>query len=415
MSGWAAAALEDLGAALSGTSAPLEFLPADDGAPRWVQRPDAASTGAAVVVRTSGSTGTPKETLLSAENLRSSAEATAAHLGGHGQWLLSLQPSYVAGLAVLSRSLLAGTEPAVLLERTTDPQAFTAAAEQLTHRRRYVSLVPTQLHRLLDHIPADGQACADGRLLEVLRRFDAILLGGGATSGELCGRAQELGLNVIRTYGMSETAGGCIYDGIPLPGVTVETATVETTAVETTAVETQGGGSTGSGTDDDAAAGPVLLSGPMVALGYLDPKLTAARFGADAQGQRQYRTDDLGRLSREGRLSVLGRADDVINTGGVKVSAERIRQVLEASPQISEAFVAGVEHSDWGQQVVAAVVASGDPDAEALRERVRGELGAAAAPKRFLALKAVPRLANGKPDRQELLRLFQSPPAPPSP
>ena len=404
MSAWVPAALKDLRNALSGQSAPLEFLPAEDGAPRWVRRPDAVSTGAAVVVRTSGSTGTPKETLLSAENLRASAEATAEHLGGHGQWLLTLQPNYVAGLAVLSRSMQAGTEPVVLLARTTDPQAFAAAAEQLTHQRRYVSLVPTQLQRLMGHISVEDQTPDGGRLLAVLRRFDAILLGGGATSPELFGRAQELGLTVVRTYGMSETAGGCVYDGIPLPGVTVET---------------NDDGLPGAETNDAAAAGPVLLSGPMVALGYRDPELTAARFGTDAKGRRQYRTDDLGRLSPEGRLSIIGRADDVINTGGVKVSAERIRQVLEADPQISDAFVAGVEDPEWGQQVVAAVVLSPELntqlDTAGLRRRAREQLGPAAAPKQFRELEALPRLANGKPDRQELLRLVQSPPAPPAP
>lgn len=399
MSAWVPAALKDLRNALSGQSAPLEFLPTEDASPRWVQRPELAATGAAVVVRTSGSTGTPKETLLSAENLRASAEATAEHLGGHGQWLLTLQPTYVAGLAVLSRSLQAGTEPAVLLERTTDPQTFAAAAEQLTHQRRYVSLVPTQLQRLVGQIAAEDQTPDGGRLLAVLRRFDAILLGGGATSAELFSQAQGLGLTVVRTYGMSETAGGCVYDGIPLPGVTVETED--------------------SAGTDDADVGPVLLSGPMVALGYTDPTLTAARFGTDAQGQPQYRTDDLGRLSPEGRLSITGRADDVINTGGVKVSAERIRQVLEADPQVSDAFVAGVEDPEWGQQVVAAVVLSPELntqlDTAGLRRRAREQLGPAAAPKQFHELKRLPRLANGKPDRQELLRLVQSPPAPLAP
>lgn len=397
MSAWVPAALEDLQAALSGASPPLEFLPGEGDAPRWVQRPELADSGAAAVVRTSGSTGTPKETLLSAENLRASAEAAAEHLGGHGQWLLTLQPSYVAGLAVLSRSLQAGTEPAVLLEQTTDPGAFAEAAAQLTHQRRYVSLVPTQLQRLLGHVSTEAGTDED-RLLAVLRRFDAILLGGGATSPALFGRAQQLGLTVIRTYGMSETAGGCVYDGVPLPGVTVETEAAEDSA----------------GTDD-AGVEPVLLSGPMVALGYTDPALTAARFGTDAQGQPQYRTDDLGRLSPEGRLSITGRTDDVINTGGVKVSAERIRQVLEADPQVSDAFVAGVAHPEWGQQVVAAVVLSAGLDTEALRRRVREAFGPAAAPKQFRELEALPRLANGKPDRQELLRLVQSPPAPPAP
>lgn len=398
---WAAEALTAIDAARRGELSPIEFLPAEDGEqPRWVHREDAADTGAAAVVRTSGSTGTPKQTLLSWEALEASAQMTAEALGGHGQWLLPLQPSYVAGLAVLTRSLVAGTAPVTLLERTTDPEAFTAAARQLTDDRRFVSLVPTQLKRLLEH-------SEDEALLAALRRFDAILLGGGATGQELFARARSLGLNVIRTYGMSETCGGCVYDGYPLPGVSISTD----------------------------ADGRVQLSGPMLALGYFgDEPLTAERFGTDlTSGERCFRTDDLGTLTTEDaesvatlahvegsgysarivtRLSISGRADDVITTGGVKISAEQVRQVIGAHPRVREVFVTGVEDPEWGQKVAAAVVLSATSRRgstfEEIDRLVGEELGAAAVPKHYELLGSLPMLPNGKPDRQELLRLLSS-------
>ncbi len=143
MNGWADRLLHAVDEALNDDSQALELLPSQPGQhPSWMPRRDAAAHGAAAVVRTSGSTGTPKETLLPADALRASAAMTAQALGGHGQWLLTLQPSYVAGLAVLTRSLVAGTAPVPLLERTTDPSAFVSAAGRLTAERRFVSWFP---------------------------------------------------------------------------------------------------------------------------------------------------------------------------------------------------------------------------------------------------------------------------------
>ncbi|WP_120003265.1 AMP-binding enzyme [Nesterenkonia muleiensis] len=461
---WIPKALEALDAARSGQCPPLEFLPMENGrAPRWTERADALSPGSpaqslhlrpapkvhtshrrsgpAVVVRTSGSTGVPKQTLLPWEALEASAEMTADALGGHGQWLLTLQPSYVAGLAVLTRSLVANSEPIPLLEGTTNARLFTEAAERLTGERRYVSLVPTQLQKLLDWVPssvppdgthdrpaeniatsgeaASSAASEDGltphtpaedrgigeRLLAALRRFDAILLGGGPTHPVLFDRARQLGLSVIRTYGMAETCGGCVYDGHPLPDVSITVG----------------------------AHGRVVISGPMVALGYLDdPELSAEKFGTDpATGHRRFRTDDLGELKTVTTsevdsiaqvtgagysaqivpaLSVTGRADDVIITGGVKVSAQQVRQALEAHPSVREAYVAGVEDAEWGQKVTAAVVLAGasrEGNAfDEIDQAVREQLGAPAVPKHYELLGSLPLLPNGKPDRQALLDLL---------
>ncbi|MCH8562912.1 AMP-binding protein [Nesterenkonia sp. YGD6] len=424
---WVPAALTALDAALgsalntgaalhreSGPAAPpLEFQPADaTGVPTWTSRHDVPADLRAVIVRTSGSTGTPKQTLLPAAAIHASVTATAQALGGHGQWLLTLQPSYVAGLAVLARSLAAGTTPVPLLQHTTDPTAFTQAAQQLSAARRFISLVPTQLQRLLDHVPQDEALTA------ALARFDAILLGGGASSPQLLQRAAAHGLTVVRTYGMSETCGGCVYDGRPLPGVHLETQDAE-----------------------DAGSGRVRISGPMVASGYIaDPDLTAAHFDVDPEsGQRRFLTDDLGEVRTDAAgqlLSISGRTDDVINTGGVKVSAERVRSVLLSHPQVREAFVGPVPDPEWGQQISVAVTLTASIGADArsysgasagpipapaapsaeevhreLTARVRQALGRAATPKRLLILPELPLLASGKPDRQRLLRLLSESPS----
>lgn len=394
-----------LDSARQGKTSPIEFTPAEAGqAPRWVLREDLPASATALeeqhgeriaaVVRTSGSTGTPKQTLLSAEALAASAQATAERLNGHGQWLLTLQPSYVAGLAVLTRSLIASTTPVPLLEGTTDPRRFAAAAEAMTAARRYVSLVPTQLSRLLE--------TADAHTLAALRRFDAILLGGGASSPELLDRAANLGLHVIRTYGMSETCGGCVYDGRPLPGVSITTGITHD----------HDGNAHG-----DHASTPISLSGPMIALGYAEQDLTAARFDHDERGERRFRTDDLGILIQEAAdspvLRVTGRADDVIVTGGVKVSAEAVRLGLLADEAVREAFVGPAPDATWGQRVCAAVVMrSGDDLPEQTTARLRAELGTAAVPRQVHVLAALPMLSTGKPDRRRLLQLFAEAPPP---
>ena len=188
----------------------------------------------ALVVPTSGSTGEPKGVLLTADNLRSSALATAQRLGGSGQWLLAIPPTRVGGLQVLVRSLLAGTTPVVLPPGPFGAAAFAEATARLTGPRRYVSLVPTQLRRLL---PDPG----------ALRAYDAVLLGGAAAAPSLLAQAREAGVRVVTTYGMSETSGGCVYDGVPLDGVRV--------SVE---------------------GGRVRLGGPVVALVVLRAPLTLA-------------------------------------------------------------------------------------------------------------------------------------------
>ena len=321
----------------------------------------------AVVVRTSGSTGGAKHVELSAGALLASARATATRLGRPARWLLALPAEHVAGVQVLVRALLAGAPAEVLdLRAGFHPERFAAAAARLGPGRRYTSLVPTQLVRLLD---------AAGPGLVALRGFAAVLVGGAALDAGLRRRAEAAGVRVTATYGMSETAGGCVYDGIPLPGVTV----------------------------DLDADGRILLGGAMLASGYLG---CAAETAAAFAGGR-FRTDDLGRW-RDDRLEVLGRADDVIITGGEKVSPTAVERALAEQPGVRAVCVVGVPDREWGHVVAAALVAdpARPPDHGGLRQAVRAALGRPAVPRWLLELPELPVRGIGKPDRAAVLHLL---------
>jgi O-succinylbenzoic acid--CoA ligase len=322
---------------------------------------EGVAEGTAVVVGTSGSTGGPKGVELSAAALRHSARASLDRVGARPgeRWLCCLPVTHVAGLAVLVRSLVGGTEP-VLAERA-DPE--TLAASGCAH----VSLVPTQLQRLLQEAGAP------------LAGFSSVLLGGAAAPAGLLDAARDAGVPVVTTYGMTETCGGCVYDGVPLDGVRAEIR-------------------------DD---GRIWISGPVLFSGY--------RGGPPAPADGWFRTGDLGVLDAAGRLRVRGRADDVINTGGHKVVPGEVAAALQTCPGVRDAAVVGQPDPEWGERVVAVVVPAdpGDPPAlELLRRHVRERLPRYAVPSRVVMVDAVPMLPSGKHDivrlRQELLRREQT-------
>ncbi|WP_086830042.1 o-succinylbenzoate--CoA ligase [Allokutzneria sp. NRRL B-24872] len=354
-----------LGAALDGTGPALLPIAPGETAPASLTGP--VKEEIALAVATSGSTGEPKGVLLSAAALRASAEATHARLGGPGTWLLALSPHHIAGVQVLIRSLLAGSEPGVLTGQGFRPSAFADAARAVLDRpgRHYTSLVPTQLVRLL----ADG-----GAGLEALAAFDGVLLGGAATPAELLSQARAAGVAAVTTYGMSETCGGCVYDGVPLDGVRVRL-------------------------DQD---GRISLSGPVLASGY-----RGASASAFAEGW--FHTNDLGQFEPDGRLTVLGRADDMIISGGVNVAPALVERVLCAEPDVLEACVLGLPHPEWGQLVAAAVVPADQavpPSPSRLRALVSAQLGGAFAPKRIELVPELPLRGPGKVDRRALAAMM---------
>ena len=348
------AALSDVLAGRDGPFVPVPYDAALAARVRAATQPDqpVEDDDCAVVLPTSGSSGEPKAVLLSAAALTASAQATHDRLGGPGQWLLAMPPYFVGGLQVLTRSVLAGTTVVVA------EGSFSEAAAQLTHERRYTALVPTQLGRLLD---------TD---LEALRGFDAVLVGAAATRADLLARARDAGVRVATTYGMTETAGGCVYDGVPLDGVE-------------------------AGLDGDR----ILLGGPTLFSGYrLRPDLTA-----EALVGGRFRTADRGSL-RDGRLEVLGRIDDVVVSGGVNVALPAVRDRIREHPQVAEVEVVGIADPDWGQRVVAYVVGS-VVSLDDLRTHVAETLPRSWAPRQLVRLERLPMLGSGKVDRQRLREL----------
>lgn len=354
--------------------------------------------GPAVVVSTSGSTGRPKKTVLTTEALTASGQATERATSGPGQWLLCLPSHYVAGVQVLARSVLAGTTPVVMEPGPFTPEGFARAAAGMSYETRYVSVVPTQLQRILD--PADTAPHPDA--VAALARFDAILVGGSALSPALAQLTADAGLTLVSTYGMSETCGGCVYNGRPLDVVEIRTVPDDAAPdlSHFTSLATR-----------EPKEGRIWLGGGVVAGGYLDdPRQTGEHFRV-IDGQRWYRTDDLGRIDEDGPLSVLGRTDDVINTGGIKVSAGVVTAALTSHPEIRQALVVPVPDPEWGQVVAALVVPRGGALTNELRvelsDLVRDRHGSPAVPKHWRAVGEIPMLATGKPDRQTAVQSFR--------
>ncbi len=307
----------------------------------------------ALVLATSGSTGVSKGAELTAAALLASARASLARLGADnpdpGRWLCCLPTHHISGLGVLVRSSLTGLDPVI----TDRSDAATIAEAGCA----YASLVPTQLSRLL----------AAGAPLDQLR---AILLGGAAAPAELLAAAAAAGARVVTTYGMTETCGGCVYDGVPLAGVSI----------------------------GSAADGRIKIAGTTLFSGYrLAPELTASSL---ADGW--FTTSDLGGLGADGRLVLRGRADDVINTGGEKVIPGEVEQALRHCAGVRDVVVVGVPDQDWGERVAAIVtVAAGSvkPTLAALRAAVQATLPKYAAPHSVMYVDELPMLASGKPDR----------------
>ncbi|MFL6059957.1 MAG: AMP-binding protein [Marmoricola sp.] len=298
---------------------------------------DAAEDPRPLMIETSGSTGRPKRVVLSRAALRASADATHERLGGPGVWELNLPPTYVAGVQVLFRTIRGGGGS-----------------------RRYISLVATQMVRALRSEERTGE----------LREYDAVLVGGGPLQPQVRAQAERSGIRIVQTYGMSETCGGCVYDGVPLDGVEVRIDV-----------------------DDQ-----VLLRGPVLFDGYQDePDRTAAAFR-----DGWLVTNDVGHRAEDGRLRIDGRVDDMIISGGVKVPAQAVASMIRADAHGFGVEVVGVPDPEWGERVVAVMAAGSPISLDHVRTLVTPR---AWAPRQVVVVPEIPLLANGKPDRVAIRRL----------
>ncbi|HTX97783.1 MAG TPA: o-succinylbenzoate--CoA ligase [Mycobacterium sp.] len=321
----------------------------------------------ALVATTSGTTGAPKGALLTAAALTASATATHDRLGGPGNWLLALPPYHIAGVQVLVRSLLAGSVPVEMdVSAGFDVSELPGALSRLGSGRRYTALVAAQLAKALTDPAAAG----------ALAELDAVLLGGGPAARRVLDAAAAAGITVVRSYGMSETAGGCVYDGVPLDGVLLRVP----------------------------ADGRITIGGATLAKGYRNP-VDPDPFAEPGW----FRTDDLGAIDDAGVLTVFGRADDAISTGGLTVLPQLVEAALATHPAVGDCAVFAVPDDRLGQRVVAAIVVSDGfeaPTLEAIRSQVTATLDATAAPRELHIVTALPRRGIGKVDRKALARRF---------
>jgi len=304
---------------------------------------NAVPSDVAIVIPTSGSSGSPKEVALTAAAVRASATASHHFLGAKsGQsWSLLLPTSHIAGVNVLVRAIELGTS---IADKNFD----------------YTSIVPTQLFRALNEA---------GELLRDLQNAQAVLVGGAAIDPQLLQRARDAGINVVTTYGMSEMSGGCVYNGHLLNGVDAEIR----------------------------AKDRIALRGPMQAREYLGADLPLA----DEKGW--FLTNDAGRLE-DGKLIVMGRIDDLIISGGEKISLSAIDGFLNKIYQ-NTFMSCAISDSEWGQQLCLA--SSGDLDRAAISQSLRENFGNHAVPKLFLENVQLPLTSIGKPDRLTLSQMFE--------
>lgn len=327
---------------LEGNCAGFICAPEVNGISPEVTVPDEVGDDVGLLVESSGSTGEPKRIELSVAALKHSATASIARLGGPGQWLLALTPQYIAGVNVLIRSVISDTQPVIMntqLPFTTE--AFVRGASLMEAERRYTSLVPAQLERIASEVDSDAF------LFSTLRKFDAILVGGQLPDMSIVQSLRAKGLNIVVSYGMAETGGGCVYDGVGLDGVEVA-----------------------------IREGLIEISGPTLANGLGE----------------SYLSSDLGEFV-DGKLSVLGRADRVIISGGLKVSLDRVEEFAKGIAGVDQVAACPVE-TQWGQSV--GIVYSGSPEAS-FDSLVEG-LSVAAKPAKVVRIDELPALVSGKPD-----------------
>lgn len=380
-------ALRDALAGVGPAIAPIPSGPA-----QYVDRIEAAirpddrraqleSNAVAVVLATSGSLGEPRGVLLTGEALLAAARSTAAYLGPPARWVLALPVHHIGGLQVLVRSHLAGLPPIPLdsiggggpfmaAEFVNASRAARAMADVDGSALR-TALVPTQLARILQSGPAG---------IAALQCYDTVLLGGAAVPAQLRSRCCDLGIKLIATFGMTETCGGCVYDGQSLRDVAVRISNV-----------------------DERGHGRIDLAGPQLAAGYrLRPELTDRHFR-----DGWYLTSDRGYLTEAG-LVVTGRADDLVQVGGESVSVAAVEDAVRSHPSVTEAAVVAMPCDELGARLVAFVVAIGGKESDtpqlaaALTATVIDTLGASSRPRAVRVVTTLPQLPTGKIDRMKL-------------
>jgi len=318
----------------------------DDGEIRSLGDGRPVEAGDAAVVATSGTTGEPKAVIHTHDSIAASALATSAALDvdpAADRWLACIPLAHIGGLAVVMRSLV--TETDVVVHDRFDPTAVDQAAED---GATLVSLVTRAL--------AQVQANA----------FRRIIIGGAAPP-------PDRPPNVTATYGMTETGSGVVYDRKPLDGLDI---TIDSS--------------------DHDGSGQVMLRGPMLFRGY--------RHDPDPLIDGWFSTGDIGRFD-DGLLTIHGRQDDAIVTGGEKMWPARAEAILGRLHTVAEVALIGRADPEWGHRVVAVVVPADRaalPTLAELQEAVAEQLPVWYRPRELELRSELPKTSLGKIRRDAL-------------
>ncbi|WP_230454187.1 AMP-binding protein [Tropheryma whipplei] len=330
-----------------------------------------------LVINTSGSTASPKRVAFSSSSLMNSARACCSVLG-YGQWVLCLPKQYTAGVRVLVRSILSGTKPIDISENRFSPENFIHACRRLSCSNTFTALVPTQLSALV-RVAED-----DKNVAKVLSGFTGVIVGGQHIARSLLERSRLLGINLFTSYGLTETFGGCVYNGLPLPGVQIQ-----------------------------IIDGRAAIASPSLALGYLkeNRQIDETGFFFD-RGERWFHTNDLAVMNR-GKLIIHGRIDRVINSGGMKLDLNAIETALRSLDCVEDAVLLGVKSKKWGQQFCAFIdigdVTKADrTDCLQKINTLLSTFGRACRSGQIKLIHPIPRTFSGKPDRIALQRGLQN-------
>jgi O-succinylbenzoic acid--CoA ligase len=322
-----------------------------------------------LIVCTSGTTGNPKAVEISSEALINAATKTNEKFNEPADWILAINPAFIGGLMVLARAIISNQNWIYGLDESDkfNPDLFVAKALEVISKNRKVrtSLVNAQLSTLV----SQGH-------LDTLRKFDALLIGGGQISKSLYEELKNEGVNLIRTYGMTETCGGVVWDGFALNNVLIRIDHPSNDGV-----------------------GQIAIKSDSNATCYHGNSLEINKLNDSTFNEGWVFTKDLG-IVKNGELKVIGRNDDIVVSGGNNISLHAIENVIKDQIGIEDAVVFSIPDEKWG--VVVAAVIVGTCDISVIQNSIEHELGKAAVPRIIKNSQEIPLLPNGKVDIDSL-------------
>jgi O-succinylbenzoic acid--CoA ligase len=338
---------------------------------------------------TSGTSGAPKIVPLKRRQMYFAAEASARNFKPRLNhfWLLCLPLNHVGGISIILRSLLYGS--AIFRMKSFHPKLITTFLKE-NKLFQAASLVPTMLKRLLE---ISG--------FYVHSNFKAILLGGGPIDPELIKKCRNKGIPLVPSYGMTETCAQIAANPILKPSGKYGPMRSVGSIFTPNQIQIRDDQQKPVGINN---SGEIWLKGPQVFDGYLNRDNTQY---FDEKGW--FKTGDFGHLNANNQLFIESRRSDLIITGGENVSPFEVEAELEKIDPITEAAVIGLPDSQWGQKVVAVVVAKTNEKINTgkIQQELKKRITPFKVPKQIIQAENLPRTRTGKIVRSKLSKFFK--------